>query len=128
VRLLGRVQLNGERQTALALHVLRPRILDGGAFYLPANYEDVRMYFILGTRLLRAIDFGLLPAESCRHVPPRSKAICHRYASRARPSERTVWTLSRKVPRSSVPAGIFRLDAPRSAKWFNPEGEDGGLF
>jgi hypothetical protein len=127
VRSLGTVKLNGERLTALVLHVFQPAIGSRVPFY-PPFYENALMYFVPGTRLLRAIDFGLLPPESCRHVSPRSKATCHRYASRSRPGERTVWTLSHKVPVSSVPKGVFRLDAPRSAKWQNLEGEDGGLF
>ena len=69
VRSLGTVKVYDERLTTLALRVFQPAIGNRVPFY-PPFYEDVRMYFIPGTRLLRAMDFGLLPARSHAGMSP----------------------------------------------------------
>jgi hypothetical protein len=119
VRSLGTVKFDRERLTALSLRVLRP---PSGHYF--GGYQAVRMYFIPRTHLLRAMDFGLLPAEPCRRDARQSRAACYRYASRPRPMTQTIWTLSREVPRNDVPSRVFRLGAPRHARWFNLLGMD----
>ena len=119
VRYLGIEKLNGERLAVVSLQVLQA---NGGFGMFPQyGYETTRMYFTPGTKVLRAMDVGILPAEPCWTDATQSKAACYKYALRPRPSSRTVWTLSQAVPPGRVSPHIFKLGAPKGARWFTPD-------
>jgi hypothetical protein len=114
----GTVTRDGERLSVVNLRVVRR---DVGLGTATMGYGTERLFLVPGTYRLKVMDFGSLPAESCRQDAPQSRIACYRYASRDRPYGRTTWLFNRKVATERVPRGIFRLNAPLSAKRYRPD-------